>query len=432
MSRINDKKTISWALYDFGNSAFSTTVMAGFFPLFFKGYWSDGASAIDTTARLGTSISFSSLIIALMTPTLGAMVDLNANKKKILLVFMILGVISTAWLSTIEKGLWIQAMICYGLAMTAFSASSVFYDSLLPSLGRGTQLDYASSLGFSLGYLGGGLLFLVNVLMFLFPQRFGIESSEAAVKISFLTVAIWWFIFSMPLMFNVPEPELKKKNSLGNNIWALTKASLVQLKWTILDLTKNKNLMIFMVAYWLYIDGVYTVMTMAVDYGISIGIESKHLISALLIIQFIGFPCTYIFGIVTHRFNCRKPILVCIAIYGIGVIAATQMTNLTHFYILASVIGMVQGGVQSLSRSLFANLIPEQASGEYFGLFNLVGKFASILGPLIIAVFTQITRSSSLGIGGLVILFIGGGWLLAMVKEPHEIQKITTITKAAH
>ncbi len=430
MERRNDKKTFSWALYDFGNSAFSTTVMAGFFPLFFKSYWSDGASAIDTTSRLGTAISLSSLFIALITPTLGAMADLRASKKKFLLFFMIMGVIATAGLSWVQQGMWVQAMIFYGLAMTAFSASSVFYDSLLPSLGKGTQLDYASSLGFSLGYLGGGILFTVNVLMYLYPHWFGIANGETAVKISFLTVAVWWLVFSLPLAKNVPEPKLTKAPIANQSMWSLTKLSVVQLKSTISDLVKNKNLLIFVIAYWLYIDGVYTVMTMAIDYGMAIGLQSQHLIAALLITQFIGFPCTYLFGIITHRFNCRKPILVCIGIYTIGVLAATQMSTITHFYMLATMIGMVQGGVQSLSRSLFANLIPESVSGEYFGLFNLIGKFASILGPLIIALFTQITQSSSLGIGGLVILFIAGGYLLSLVKEPHEIHSLSLAKKA--
>lgn len=430
MLRQNDKKTISWALYDFGNSAFSTTVMAGFFPLFFKSYWSDGASAIDTTARLGTSISLASLIIALITPTLGAMADLTAKKKRFLFIFMVIGVLSTALLGTLGQGMWMQATLWYGLAMTAFSASSVFYDSLLPSLGKGTQLDYASSLGFSLGYLGGGLLFAVNVLMYLKPELFGIADGISAVKLSFFSVAVWWFVFSLPLAKNVPEPAIHPSRMSEQGLWGLTLASIVQLKSTLADLAKNKNLLIFVIAYWLYIDGVYTVMTMAVDYGLSIGIESKHLIAALLVIQFIGFPCTYLFGIITDRFNCRKPILVCIVIYGIGVLAATQMKSIVHFYLLATMVGMVQGGVQSLSRSLFANLIPEEASGEYFGLFNLVGKFASILGPLLIAFFTTITRSSSLGIAGLVILFVSGGWLLTMVKEPHEIHSSFSAKKA--
>ncbi len=419
MAKRFDKKIMSWAFYDFGNSAFSTTVMAGFFPIFFKSYWSDGASAIDTTARLGSSVSLASFLIAILTPFLGAMVDLKESKKKFLLFFVLIGVFSTAWLSWVGRGGWVEAAVCYGIGMMAFSAAGVFYDSLLPSLGKGTQLDYASSLGFSLGYLGGGILFLINVLMYLKPELFGIETPILAVQLSFLSVAVWWLLFTFPLLFNVPEPVNKFLSLEKLSVFQLTMKSIRQLKTTFSQLYVNKNLFIFILAYWLYIDGVYTVMTMAVDYGVAIGFQAQHLISALLITQFIGFPFTYIFGTLTRGYGCKKPILVCIGIYIIGVLAATQMSNVIHFYMLATMIGMVQGGVQSLSRSLFANMIPENASGEYFGFFNLIGKFASIFGPLIVAIFTKLTNNSAMGIGGISVLFIIGGLLLTQVKEPN-------------
>lgn len=428
----NDIKTVSWAFYDFGNSAFSTTVMSGFFPIFFKSYWNDGASAVETTARLGTATSIVSLIVALVTPTLGSMVDLRGSKKKFLMIFMLIGVICTAWLSIVGKGLWVQAAVAYGTAMLAFSSSSVFYDSLLPSLGKGTHLDYASSLGFSLGYLGGGLLFLINVLMYLKPTVFGLADAVAAVQMSFMTVAIWWLVFTLPLLFFVPEPLRKTTHVEKIHLIKLTIKSIKQIRQTLLSLFKNKNLFLFMLSYWLYIDGVYTVMTMAVDYGVAIGFQSEHLITALLITQFIGFPFTYLFGILTRGYGCRKPILVCIVIYSFGVLAATQMTNVIHFYMLACMIGMVQGGVQSLSRSLFANMIPEDSSGEYFGLFNLIGKFASIFGPLIVAIVAKITNNSAMGIGGIVILFIFGGLLLLKVKEPEMQETVIIPTKPAH
>lgn len=414
-----DKKILSWALYDWANSSFSTTVMAGFFPVFFKNYWSQGVQAIDSTARLGTTISFASLLIALLTPFLGAIADFRGSKKFFLAFFMIIGVLSCFWMATIGPGRWTDAALAYGFGMMAFSASSVFYDSLLPSIGRGTTLDYASSLGFSLGYLGGGVLFLINVIMYLKPEIFGLADGVSAVKVSFLTVGVWWFVFSIPLLKNVPEPQtLFVSRAHKKNIFQLTWESLKSIGKTLAQLYKNKNLFIFICAYWLYIDGVYTVMTMAVDFGISLGLESKHLIAALLVTQFVGFPSALVFGLLTKRWGCRKPILFCILIYSIGVIAATQMSHVLHFYALATMIGLVQGGVQSLSRSLFANMIPEQASGEYFGFFNLVGKFASILGPLVVAIGVQVTKSPHTGIGALIILFVLGGALLLKVQEP--------------
>ncbi len=409
-----NKKILSWALYDWANSSFSTTVMAGFFPVFFKTYWSQGVSAVDTTSRLGTAISFSSFVIALVTPILGAMSDLRETKKIFLVLFMLVGTICCAWLGFIGTGQWPMAILAYGLAMMAFNASSVFYDSLLPSLGNEKDLDYASSLGFSLGYLGGGVLFLINVLMYLFPAKFGLASGVEGVQYSFVSVALWWFLFTFPLILNVPEP---KSGVSPDRLSSLLSQTHRQLKKTMKELFNHKNLFLFVVAYWLYIDGVYTVMTMAVDYGISIGFKSEHLIVALLLTQFVGFPATLLFGHVTKNLGCRKPILVCLIIYSISVILASQMTDVWHFYALACVIGLVQGGVQSLSRSLFAKMIPANKSGEYFGFFNLVGKFASILGPLVVAASVQITQKSNYGLMGLVVLFGLGGYLLMNVNE---------------
>lgn len=415
MEQEEKKKIFSWALYDFGNSAYSTTVMAGFFPIFFKTYWSGGADAVVTTARLGTVISVSSLVMALLSPTLGVIADLKGIKKIFWMIFTFIGVVSCAWMGFIPAGDWADAMYAYGVAMMAFNAASVFYDSLLPYVASVRNLDFASSLGYAMGYLGGGVLFLVNVLMYLFPASFGLPDGVTAVKYSFYMVAVWWLIFSFPLAKNIPEPTVEAS---PHNIFRLTGESLRTLKRTFLSLVHEKNLLLFIVAYWLYIDGVYTVMTMAIDYGIAIGFAAEDLIAALLITQFIGFPCAYYFGTVTKRWGAKKPILVCIFIYSLTVIAATYMATAWHFYLLATVIGMVQGGVQSLSRSMFARMIRKEESGEYFGLFNLVGRFASILGPLVVAFAVTVTGSSRMGMVGLLILFLIGAGLLAKVSEP--------------
>nr|BFD59149.1 MFS transporter [Bdellovibrio sp. CKG001]BFD62527.1 MFS transporter [Bdellovibrio sp. HM001] len=417
MEKAQRKKILSWAFYDWANSAYSTTVMAAFFPVFLKQYWSIGADPIVTTARLGVTISVSSLAVALMSPTLGVIADMKGFKKLFCMLFTVMGVVSCAWMGFIPSGDWVSALWAYALALFAFNASSVFYDSLLPYVAPTRYMDYASSLGYSLGYLGGGLLLLLNVLMALHPQSFGIPDATAATKLSFMMVSVWWLAFSLPLFKNIPEPQ---GGQSSHNVWKLTRSSLQTLKKTLKDLLHERNLFLFMAAYWLYIDGVYTVMTMAVDYGISIGFESKDLIAALLITQFIGFPCAYLFGTMTGRWGTKKPILACICVYGVTVIAATQMSAAWHFYLLALVIGMVQGGVQSLSRSMFGRMIPKQASGEYFGLFNLVGRFASILGPLVVAGGALLTGSSRLGMVGLLVLFVVGGGLLAMVQEPER------------
>lgn len=412
------KKILSWAFYDWANSAYSTTVMAGFFPLFFKQYWSHGADAVVTTARLGTAISVSSLLIALVSPTLGVVADLKSSKKLFCLLFTAVGVISCAWMGFIDQGEWVSAIVAYGIAMMAFNAASVFYDALLPYVAELKDMDYASSLGYALGYLGGGVLFLFNVLMYLFPAAFSLSDGVSAIKVSFVTVALWWAFFSIPLAKNVSEPKGVNKET---SILRLTTLSLRTLQKTFSELLLEKNLLIFVVSYWLYIDGVYTVMTMAVDYGMSIGLAAKDLIAALLITQFIGFPFAYYFGKVTRRWGTKRPILVCIGIYSVTVIAATGMSQAWHFYLLATVIGMVQGGVQSLSRSLFGRMIEKEKSGEYFGFFNLVGRFASILGPLVVALGVTLTGNSRAGMTGLLVLFVIGGGLLSLVKEPAEV-----------
>lgn len=410
---IKDKKVFSWALYDWANSAYATTVMAGFFPLFFQKYWSAGADSALTTTRLGTAISVSSLIIAVLSPILGAVADLRSHKKLYLFLFMLVGVVSCGALYFIGQGQWWPAILAYGVSMMAFNASCVFYDSLLPYVAEGRKMDYASSLGYAVGYLGGGILFLFNVIMLLFPEAFGFAGKEGAVKFAFLTVSIWWFVFTFPLMKNVPEPRSEFKGSF-TSMMSLSFGSLGR---TIRDLFRHKNLFYFVLAYWLYIDGVYTVMTMAVDYGVAMGLDAQHLMIALLITQFVGFPCAWAFGTFTHRWGLRKPILVCVAAYGITVVLATQMSKDWHFYALAIFIGMFQGGVQSLSRSFFAQMIPREASGEYFGLFNLVGKFASILGPLIVGWTVYFTGQHRLGMMGLLLLFVLGGGLLWKVRE---------------
>jgi UMF1 family MFS transporter len=410
---IKDKKILSWALYDWANSVYSTTVMAGFFPLFFQKYWSSGADSALTTARLGSAISISSFAIAVFSPVLGSLADIRGWKKELCFGFMLIGAACCAWMAFIDIGQWWPAILAYSISMFAFGLSAGFNDAQLPHVAQGRDMDRASSLGYSLGYLGGGILFTINVLMFLFPAKFGLASPEQGVKYSFLTVGVWWLVFSLPMMKYVPEEKIPSTGGL----WQMVGKSLKNLNVTFVALLKEKNTLLFILAYWLYIDGVYTVMTMAVDYGVSLGLESKDLIVALLLTQYIGFPCAYFFGTLTTRWGSRKPILVCIGIYALTVVLATQMTTAAHFYALACIIGMVQGGVQALSRSLFGNMIPAAASGEYFGLFNLIGKFASILGPLIVAVTVYYTHQHRFGMLGLLVLFAVGGALLWKVKE---------------
>jgi len=266
--------------------------------------------------------------------------------------------------------------------------------------------------------LGGGLLFLINVFMYLQPAVFGLVDGVAGVKVSFLTVGLWWFVFTLPLMLFVPEPHVQEIDvSLHQSVYRMTIETLRELFVTLKSLKKNKNLFYFVLAYWFYIDGIFTVMSMAVDFGMSLGFASSDLIKALLITQFVGFPSAYLFGVMSRWISNRILILICLAVYFCTIIAASRMTEVSHFYALAVVIGLSQGGVQALSRSLFAQLIPEEKSGEYFGFFNLLGKFASVFGPALIAVSSRMTNDSRQTILSLLILIVLGGYFLLHVQK---------------
>lgn len=412
VSKEQRKKIFSWALYDWANSSFSTTVVAGFFPVFLKSYWGQGISAAETTAALGTSLSIGGFLMAVLTPIFGALSDLRGYKKLFLTLSMLVGSLGCLVLAGLPSGQWIEALVVYGLAYMAYNASTVFNDSMLPSIARGTQMDYASSLGFALGYLGGGILFLLNVAWYIKPELFGFVDGVQAVKASFISVGIWWFVFTLPLLIYVPEPPSSKVPL--NQILQTTTRTLIK---TFSEIMTQKNIFLFLLAFWLYIDGVYTVITMAVDFGMSLGLDSKHLIGALLLVQFVGFPATWVFGVITDRWGCRKPILFCIGAYSVIVVLSVWMKQTWHFYALAVTIGLVQGGVQSLSRSLFGKMVPEQKSGEYFAFFNLVGRFASILGPLIVGFTGTLFKNASFGMAGLLVLFISGAVLLLRVDE---------------
>lgn len=408
-----NKKIFSWALYDWANSVFYTTVMAGFFPVFFKQYWNAGVPATLSTERLGIGAAVSGFLLALMSPTLGVISDKRRMKKKLLFYTMLIGVICTMSLYFVPQGDWLSAIVLYGTGLLMASSSGVFYDSLLISTCREDQYDFVSSLGYSLGYLGGGLLFAFNVLMTLKPELFGLTDAAEGVKTSFLLVGVWWFAFTLPLMKNVPEPETEVSHK---KIHHLTSETLKELKNIFSEIYQNKNLFYFILAYWFYIDGVFTVMTMAVDFGLALGFESSDLIKALLITQFVGFPSAYLFGVLTKKISSKNLILVGLIIYIFTIIAASQMTQAWHFYVLAFVIGLSQGGVQALSRSLFSHLIPQGKAGEYFGFFNMLGKFASVLGPLLMAFFARYTQDSRQTILSLLVLIVTGAYFLSKVK----------------
>ena len=406
------KEIFSWALYDWANSAFATTVMAAFFPIFFSQYWSYGGDSVTSTFFLGLGNSIESLIVAIGAPVVGAIADRGSYRKKLLIMFAFLGAVMTSALFWVAMGLWPVAMVLYIVANIGFAGANTLYDSLLPAVASEKKVDFVSSLGYSLGYIGGGLLFLLNVLMYLFPSFFGLADEIAAVKASFLMVGIWWIVFSLPLFIFVKEPE-------GENLSLSTavKDGFGAVKKTLSSLKKLKNTALFLVAYWCYIDGVDTIIRMATDYGTALGFSSSSLIVALLITQFVAFPSALLYSFFGHKIGIKKALLVAIAGYAVIACFGFFMTNETQFYILAVCIGLFQGGIQALSRSFYSRLIPEAQSSQFYGFFNMLGKFAAIIGPLLIGVVSLITGQQRYGILSLIILFVAGGILLSKVDE---------------
>ena len=439
-----DKQVWGWALYDWANSAFATTVMAGFFPIFFKQYWSYGADVNTSTARLGFANAIASLVVAALAPLLGAIADRGSARKKLLLFFAYLGVLMTASLFFVQQGQWLWAVFIYSLGIIGFSGANIFYDALLPAVAKKENIDYISSLGFSLGYLGGGLLFLINVLMTLYPTAFGLIDASEAVRWSFLTVALWWGGFTLFTLFWVKE---EKKDLASRSVLQSIREGGQQFIGTFQEIRHLKTVFLFLLAYWFYIDGVDTIVRMAVDYGLSLGFASNDLIVALLIVQFIGFPSALIFGKLGQFWGVRKAIFLGIGLYMLITLWGVMMESKQEFYILAGAIGLVQGGIQALSRSFYSRLIPADKPAEYYGFYNMLGKFAAILGPALMGIVGLIVRrilmppaptpeqiesvgriASRWGIGSILLLFLIGSILFYFVDEEKGKQEAARLT----
>jgi UMF1 family MFS transporter len=409
------RPVLGWALYDWANSAFATTVMAGFFPVFYSAI-TRGISAEDSQFYFNLTLAAASVLIAVSAPILGAVADRGGSRKKFLVFFASLGILMTAGLAWVHAGHWWMGLVLYGLGTVGFSGANVFYDSMLVDVAEEHELDLVSAVGYSAGYIGGGLLFLVNVLMVQKPEWFGLAGPGEAVKASFLSVSVWWALFTVPLLRWVAETPTEDRASSGEAV----RQGLRQLAETLKEIRSFKVLLLFLVAYWVYIDGVNTVIKTAVFFGDRIlGLDQGALITALLLTQFVAFPAALAFGALGQRIGPKPAILIGIAVYLAALVYAWRfLHDERDFYALAVAIGLVQGGVQSLSRSLYARLVPPSKTAEFFGFFNMVGKFATIFGPVLIAFTPKLIPGATErdGIISLSILFIVGGFLLSRVN----------------
>lgn len=419
-SVIFNRSVIGWALYDWANSAFALSVLAVLFPLVLGNFWSIGDDGAAVTARLGWVTFAASAIVCVTAPIFGTIADAGGYRKRFLLVLALIGATMTAALGLVGEGDWPLALGVYLMASVGFYSSTVFYDSLLIDVCPPRYFSFVSSLGFSLGYLGGAVLLGLHLWMLSSPATFGFAGTTEVFSFAFVSVGIWWLVFLLPLLFFVPERHSPIEVSSGT-----IRAAYAELRTTMAKVGQYRNVVIFLSAYWLYIGGVFTVIFMAVNYGQRLGFDDKDLVMALLITNFIGFPATFLYGLVAHRFGPRTGIYFALLVY-MGMSAwAMSMQDVRQFYIMAMIIGTVQGGVQGLSRSLYASLIPPEQPGEFFGFYNMVTKFAHVLGPAMVAVAATLSDDPKWVLLTLMPLFLVGGLLLALVRNA-PLDPVTT------
>jgi UMF1 family MFS transporter len=409
----------AWCMYDWANSAFATTIMGAVLPTFYSAVAGAGLPGNTATVYWGYTSSLAMLINAVMGPILGAVADYLGAKKRFLALFAAFGVFFTSLLVMVTTGQWLLASVLYILGYIGFGGANVFYDSLLPHIARPEDMDYVSSKGFALGYLGGGILLAINIVMILFWDSIGLPSVEMASRLSFLSVGMWWAIFSIPTLRGVPEPPVAETVEPRLNP---LQVAFQRLRDTFGDVRQYRELTKFIVAFWLYNDGIGTIIKMATIYGTEIGIGQTDLIGALLLLQFIGIPFSLLFGKLAKSLGTKRSIYLALFIYTLVSLAGYFMTEAWQFWALAAMVGLVQGGSQALSRSLFGIMVPKAKSAEFFGFYDVSSKFAGIVGPAVFALVGQITGSSRLGIISLIIFFVSGGLLLTQVDEEQGIR----------
>jgi UMF1 family MFS transporter len=412
----------AWALYDWANSAMVTTIIAAVFPIYYGQVACDGFAPGESTKYYAAITTIGMAIIAVLAPILGTVADYRPIKKRMLGGFLALGVASVAAMFFIERGDWRLASALFILANIGANGSFVFYDALLPHVARDDEVDRVSTAGYALGYVGGGLLLTLNLAWIMKPGWFGLPSGEGLTpsqqtlpaRLAFLSVAIWWAVFSIPLFRRVGEPKVKLESGehRGQNP---VKVAFVRLGETFGELKRYRHGFLMLLAFLIYNDGIGTIIRMATKYGEELGIGQEVMIGSLVVVQFVGIPCAFGFGLLAEHFRAKTLILASLAVYCVISMLGYFMATGWHFILLAVLVGLVQGGSQALSRSLFASLIPRDKSGEFFGFFAVVEKFAGIAGPFLFYVSIELTGSTRGSILTVIPFFIVGGGLLLLV-----------------
>lgn len=416
------KKIVNaWVMYDWANSAFATTVMAGFMPVYFRALAvSAGLSEVNATSTWAFVTTFALILIAILAPGMGYMADRMAGKKVFLTVFAVLGAVASILLFLPHGDMYRLAGLIYVIGNIGFAGANIFYNALLPHVAKEEDLDQVSTKGYALGYLGGGILLILNVVMFIFPEIFGLPDQEWGVRLSFVTVGLWWLGFSIPLWRHVKEPPTAYTDKVGFS--TALRSGFKELARTFKLIQTFPEAFKLLLAFWLYNDGIGTIIKMAVAYGDEIGIDQAGMIGALALVQFVGIPFSFAFGWMARKIGAKTSVLIGLGIYAVISLGGYFMEVAWHFWVLAFMVGLVQGGTQALSRSMFGAMIPKKRSGEFFGFYSMSDKFAGVVGPFVFGAVGTLTGSSRFGIVSLVIFFIVGGLLLTRVNTTKGVQ----------
>jgi UMF1 family MFS transporter len=426
----------AWAMYDWGISAYETTIVTAVFPIYFGAVAAANLPDAAGEAYLGFANSLTILLVALLSPILGAAADYAALKKKLMAVFLAGGLLATGAMFLIETGQWLLGCVLFVLAGVGAQGSRVFYEALLPHLADETEIDRVSTAGYAMGYLGGGLLLALNLAWIQRPDLFGLPSGEGVTgtqatlptRLAFLSVAVWWALFSIPLFRRVPEPArvLEADEQMDLNPLRVGTGRLLE---TLKELRSYRQAALMLLAFIIYNDGISTMQRMATIYGEGIGIETGALITAILLIQFVGIPATFAYGWLAGVIGAKRSVFLGLTVF-IGVsVLGYYMQTATHFFILAVFVGLVQGGVQGISRSLFASMIPKHKSGEFFGFYSVFSRFAAVLGPFLFGVIALSTGNSRNAILFLISFFVVGAFLLLFVDVEEGRRQATEAEK---
>ena len=402
----------AWAWYDWANSVYFTTVITAVFPSFYATYAASGYEPAQATARFSLITTLSVAVVALMSPVLGALADYSGITKRLLAIFMSIGVAACAAMVFITEGDIVLASILFFIGNIGVSGSLVFYDSLLPHVARPEETDRVSAAGYAMGYVSGGLLLLINLAWIMQPAAFGFDTTVSAIRASFVAVAVWWAVFSLPLFRHVPQPL-----PAGGPHRIDFGAAFSRLGHTLSEIRKYRHAFLMFIAMLLYQDGIQTIIRMAGVYGAEVGIDQTAQIAAFVMVQFVGIPFAFLFGALGSRLGTKRCIFFAIGVYSLATILAFFMTTAVHFFILAFLIATVQGGAQALSRALFARLIPRDRTSEFFGFFAIAERFATIFGPAIFTISVMLTGTSKSAMVAILGLFVAGAWVLSLVDE---------------